>query len=102
MVSQTYTLMLVEDDQALRSGLRELFEREGYRVVAASCVQEARNLFFAHINLIVLDVTLPDGNGVALCREWRNQSVTRLSFSSPPKTKSLMSCAAWMPVATLM
>ena len=38
MVSQTYTLMLVEDDQALRSGLRELFEREGYHVVAASCV----------------------------------------------------------------
>ena len=76
MVSQTYTLMLVEDDQALRSGLRELFEREGYRVVAASCVQEARNLFDAHIHLIVLDVTLPDGNGVALCQEWRNQGVT--------------------------
>ncbi|NLV58258.1 MAG: hypothetical protein GXY67_05765, partial [Clostridiales bacterium] len=35
-------LLLVEDDSVLRSGLMELFTREGYRVIEAGSVQEAR------------------------------------------------------------
>ncbi len=69
-------LMLVEDDQALRQGLCELFTREGYRVTAASCVQEALVSLGEDISLIVLDVTLPDGDGVALCQRWRMAGVT--------------------------
>lgn len=69
------TLLLIEDDQALRQGLCELFAREGYRVRAASCVQEALAKLAEDIGLIVLDVTLPDGDGVALCQRWRTTGV---------------------------
>lgn len=70
-----YCILLVEDDTALRTGLMELFAREGYTVMPAVNAAEARQILSANINLIVLDVTLPDGNGVTLCREWRNQGI---------------------------
>ena len=65
------TLLLVEDDAVLRGGLSELFIREGYRVIEAASAREARERLDASVRVIVLDVGLPDGDGVALCREWR-------------------------------
>ena len=70
------TILLVEDDAALRDGLTELFTREGYSVTAAANAAEARQNFSACIDLIILDVTLPDGNGVSLCQEWRCAGIT--------------------------
>lgn len=70
-------ILLVEDDPFLREGLEELFAREAYQVTTARCAREAD----AHArerthDLIILDVTLPDGDGVSLCRSWRNAGVT--------------------------
>ena len=64
-------LLLVEDDDVLRLGLCELFSREGYRVVEARTVREAREKLDDSIQGIVMDVGLTDGDGVSLCREWR-------------------------------
>ena len=71
------TLLLVEDDAVLREGLAELFIREGYRVVEAGSVCEARAKLNDAVQAIVMDVGLPDGDGVALCREWRAMGDTR-------------------------
>ncbi len=68
-------ILLVEDDTALRSGLVELLGREGYDVAQAATAREARQRLTADIDLIVLDVTLPDGDGVSLCQEWRAAGV---------------------------
>ena len=70
-------LLLVEDDSVLRSGLMELFAREGYRVIEAGSVREARARLDDSVQGIVMDVGLPDGDGVSLCREWRAQGETR-------------------------
>nr|MBR4281383.1 response regulator transcription factor [Clostridia bacterium] len=69
------TILLVEDDNALRDGLTELFTREEYTVISACNVVEAQSQLSALIDLIILDVTLPDGNGVSLCQKWRNQGI---------------------------
>ena len=65
------TILLVEDDLVLRGGLTELFEREGYAVVSAASVREAEGRVSPAVDMVVLDVTLPDGDGVSLCRKWR-------------------------------
>ena len=70
-------LLLIEDDPVLRSGLMELFTREGYRVIEAGSVQEARAKLDDSVQGIVMDVGLPDGDGISLCREWRAQGETR-------------------------
>lgn len=69
------TILLVEDDAVLRGGLTELFTREGYSVISADCVKEAREKLSGNVNLIVLDVGLPDGDGVSLCQQWRSMGV---------------------------
>ena len=70
------TILLVEDDAVLRGGLTELFTREGYSVISAASAKEACKKLSSNANLIVLDVGLPDGDGVSLCQQWRNSGVT--------------------------
>lgn len=68
-------ILLVEDDPALRDALEELLLREGYEVVKASNARSAGASVCSAIDLIMLDVGLPDGDGVSLCRQWRSQGV---------------------------
>lgn len=68
-------ILLVEDDAALRGALEELLQREGYDVLKASNVRLARESFNSSVDLIMLDVGLPDGDGVSLCRQWRSEGV---------------------------
>ena len=68
-------ILLVEDDAALRSALEELLLREGYDVAKVSNVRSAVEAMNVEIDLAMLDVGLPDGDGVSLCRQWRSEGV---------------------------
>lgn len=68
-------ILLVEDDTALRLALEELLLRQGYEVKKASNALEARAGLDDGIDLVMLDVGLPDGDGVSLCRRWREQGI---------------------------
>lgn len=68
-------ILLVEDDTALRGALEELLCREGYDVIKSSNVSSARSAMNSEVDLIMLDVGLPDGDGVSLCRQWRDEGV---------------------------
>ena len=71
------TILLVEDDAVLRRGLAELFAREGYRVIEAASMREAKEKLNSEVQAVVLDVGLPDGDGVTLCRAWREAGEQR-------------------------
>ena len=68
-------ILLVEDDSALRDALEELLCREGYEAIKASNVRTAQIEMNSEIDLVMLDVGLPDGDGVSLCRQWRDEGV---------------------------
>ena len=68
-------ILLVEDDTALRGALEELLCREGYDVIKSSNVSSARSAMNPEVDLVMLDVGLPDGDGVSLCRQWRSESI---------------------------
>lgn len=68
-------ILLVEDDIFLREGMTELFKKENYSVVFADSLKLARTyLSVSSFDLITLDVLLPDGNGLELCREIREKT----------------------------
>lgn len=68
-------ILLVEDDPALRGALEELLLREGYEVFKAFDVRSAIEAINTQIDLAMLDVGLPDGDGVTLCRQWRSEGL---------------------------
>ena len=71
-------LLVVEDDRALNQGIALSFGSE--TVVQAFCVKEAVALFDDSIDLVILDINLPDGSGLDLCREIRKSSHVPIIF----------------------
>jgi DNA-binding NarL/FixJ family response regulator len=66
-------LLLVDDHEIVRRGLRELLESAGDLRVTheAGSLDEALSVDLDDIDVAVLDVRLPDGSGVELCRQLR-------------------------------
>ncbi len=68
-------ILLVEDDFALAMGTEYALQAEGYKVFHASNLREARAYVKENVDLILLDVMLPDGTGFDFCREVRSENV---------------------------
>lgn len=65
-------ILVVDDDAQIRQLAAKLLREHGYRVSLARDGREMRQaLQSAQINLIILDIMLPGGNGFDLCREIR-------------------------------
>jgi two-component system response regulator RegX3 len=68
-------VLLVEDEASIAEPFAKALEREGFVPVVASTAAAARALFARRRpNIVLLDLTLPDGDGRELCREWRRDS----------------------------
>ena len=66
----SHKILIIEDEPDIRKTLEYNISREGYKVVCASSLSKGKE----HINssdfsLILLDLMLPDGSGLDLCRE---------------------------------
>lgn len=63
-------ILIVEDDNTLNSGLCKALREEGRRIVSCESIAEARDqLSLDTVSFVLLDVNLPDGNGLELLRE---------------------------------
>jgi DNA-binding response OmpR family regulator len=68
-------VLLVEDESSIAEPFAKALEREGFSPVVAPTAAAARQLFAQRRpNIVLLDLTLPDGDGRELCREWRRDS----------------------------
>lgn len=68
----TKNLLLLEDDQSLIDGLVYVLMKEGYAVDVATTVAQAHALLAQKTYaLLLLDMTLPDGNGLSVCESVR-------------------------------
>lgn len=63
-------IMLVEDNEAIIMGVEYLLSQEGYQVLTARRASEAEELLGREgCDLILLDISLPDGDGFQICRK---------------------------------
>jgi DNA-binding response OmpR family regulator len=68
-------ILILEDDENLSRGIAFTFEKDGYDVVSEGSIQDGKRMLKQHkIDLIILDLGLPDGNGMDLCKEIRTHS----------------------------
>jgi two-component system phosphate regulon response regulator OmpR len=73
-MSTPQRILVTDDDPEIRKLLARYIESQGYAVtLAASCHELHERLATHQIDLIVLDVMLPDGSGLDLCRDLRAQ-----------------------------
>lgn len=67
-------ILLVEDDGQIASYLGELLRAEGFDTQIAGCKKEAGERLLAQaFDLVLLDVSLPDGNGFSICAEIKKE-----------------------------
>ena len=70
-------VLIVDDSLTVRMDLAEAFEAAGIRPLLCSSIREARQAFAALIiDVVILDVLLPDGDGVEFLREIRAAPAT--------------------------
>jgi two-component system response regulator RegX3 len=69
------TILLVEDEESITAPLSEALSREGFEPVIAATAGEALELAGSRSpDLVLLDLGLPDGSGLDVCRELRSRS----------------------------
>lgn len=67
-------ILLLEDDNSLVDGLCYSLKKNGYEVETVQSVQEAKGILArSQYDLLILDVTLPDGTGFEVCESVRGQ-----------------------------
>ncbi|GAA2935966.1 response regulator transcription factor [Enterococcus raffinosus] len=68
-------ILLLEDDLNLNNGIQLCLTREGYEVLACLDIASAEQTFQQNdVDLIISDLSLPDGSGLDFCQKIREQS----------------------------
>jgi two-component system OmpR family response regulator len=76
-------VLVVDDEARIREVVQYALERQGFRVRGVQDLREARSaLAQRSYELVVLDVMLPDGDGLELCKEIRRAHKTPVLFLS--------------------
>lgn len=75
-------VLIVEDDEIIREGLKFALLQENYEVLSAAGVSEALEQIqnCRDVGFYLLDIMLPDGDGYQICREIRRNSSAPILF----------------------
>lgn len=74
-------ILLVEDEPSIADAVKFVLGQDGHQVMVAGTLCVARGLW-QRVDLVVLDIGLPDGNGMDFCKELRRQSLVPVIFLS--------------------
>jgi two-component system KDP operon response regulator KdpE len=92
-VTQAALVLVVEDEPPMRRFIRASLESHGYRVLECDRVTEATKLLTSHNpEVVLLDLGLPDGDGIALTRrvrEWSRVPIIVISARGREEDKVL-------------
>jgi DNA-binding response OmpR family regulator len=81
--SAAASILVVEDDRQIAELIRDFLEAEGFRVrLAGSGRETSEQLRRGRLDLVLLDVTLPDESGFDICRRLRRESTVPVLFLS--------------------
>lgn len=65
-------ILVLEDDKGLLMGISQSLEKEGFEIYNAIDIKSAKNVFINKVvDMIILDLNLPDGDGILFCQELR-------------------------------
>ena len=74
-MNTSQSILVIEDDPAMQMGLKDNLEIEGYHVICAGTASKGLESATGEIDLVLLDLMLPDGDGIELCRQLRQKGI---------------------------
>ena len=83
-----YSILIIEDDEDIREGIRILFSGENYRITEAGSGEEGLRLFSVDIDLVILDIMMPGISGLKTCEEIRRISNVPVLFLTAKSQES--------------
>ncbi|KKY00647.1 regulator [Paraclostridium benzoelyticum] len=63
-----FNILIIEDDDTIAFGVKSFLSKSNYNVIHGENLKRGRELFKPDIDLILLDLNLPDGSGFEFCR----------------------------------
>ena len=73
-------ILLVEDDETIAFGIESALKRKGYMCTSCASVGQAKDLFSEGLQLILLDLNVPDGSGYDFCKWVKERADTPVIF----------------------
>jgi DNA-binding response OmpR family regulator len=71
------TILILEDDQDIRNIVSFILSHDGYQIEQCSSVREFNDIISQKTpDLFVLDIALPDGSGLDVCKQLKQDSKT--------------------------
>lgn len=93
MSNYNETILIVEDDPQIRNFIKYTIKKEGYKLFSTANAQNALNIIVTEkIDLIILDLGLPDFDGIEVIRkvrEWSETPIIVVSARDQDKEKVL-------------
>ena len=83
-----YSILIIEDDEDIREGIRILFSGENYRITEAGSGEEGLRLFTEETDLVILDIMMPGISGLKTCEEIRKISNVPVLFLTAKSQES--------------
>ncbi len=88
-MNNKYKILIVEDEENIKKFVTALFEANGYQVLTAKTVESGLMIFASYLpDLVILDLGLPDLDGVEFLKEIRKHSVTPVIVLSARTTEN--------------
>ena len=76
-----YTILIVEDDEMLNQGISFNFQMDGFNVLSSTTLKDAEEkIRNKDVDILLLDVNLPDGNGFDFCKKIRDIYLNPIIF----------------------
>lgn len=88
MVDGKNKILIIEDDPDIRASIRILLEEDGFLIEEAKDGTDGLNKFNDNVDLIILDIMMPDKSGYEVCAEIRKRSYVPILFLTAKSSDS--------------
>lgn len=84
---KNYKILVVDDEEEIRNAIVTLLQKEQYNVIGVSNGKEALEILDKKFSLIILDIMMPDKDGISTCIDIREKYIIPILFLTAKNTE---------------
>lgn len=89
-MNNKYKLLVIEDETNIRSFVKTILDTNGYQVLTAGSLRQGMLVYSSHHpDLVLLDLGLPDEDGMSFISKIRRSDSTPISYSPRERRRTI-------------